>query len=288
VFSRIENGQADWGGAPSQLYFDPERKFVAKYGVNKGQFHVSPGLALRGYALNASRPLFRNNVALRQAVNFAVDRRELVRVGGNGSLLSGRRTDQYLPPSIPGFRDARIYPLDGPNLRKARSLARGHTRGGKAVLWTLAVPPLIAAGQVLKRNLRQIGLDVAVKALPPQAFISRVGRPNAAFDIAFIDFGADYIDPFSFTNLFFDSRFIGQGNSSHFSSPKYDRLLRRAASLQGEARYRAYGQLDVRLARDAAPMVAVAYGNLAALVSKRVGCIVLNFTVLDLAAACLK
>ena len=49
---------------------------------------------------------------LRQAVNFAVDRKALTRERGP---LAGTATDQYLPPALPGFRDARIYPLAGPD-----------------------------------------------------------------------------------------------------------------------------------------------------------------------------
>jgi hypothetical protein len=65
--------------------------------------------------------------------------------------------------------------------------------------------------------------------------------------------------------------------------------LRRAARLQGAARYRAYGKLDVELARVAAPMAAIFYANEGTLVSKRVGCVVVRPGFgLDLTAACLK
>jgi hypothetical protein len=57
--------------------------------------------------------------------------------------------------------------------------------------------------------------------------------------------------------------------------------------LQGAARYRTYGQLDVRLARDAAPMAAVDVLNDATLVSKRVGCVKRD-PFFDLTAVCLK
>ena len=46
------------------------------------------------FVLNTSGPLFRNNVKLRQAVNFAVDRKALTRELG---ALAGTPTDQYLP-----------------------------------------------------------------------------------------------------------------------------------------------------------------------------------------------
>jgi peptide/nickel transport system substrate-binding protein len=286
VLGRIERGQADWGlVGPPPPYFDPAQGLARKYGVNRSQFFVKPGLVLKGYALNTSRPLFRNNVDLRRAVNFALDRAALVR--NAGSLLSGRPTDQYLPPSIPGFKDAHIYPLARPDVRTARALARGHTRGGKAVLWTFDVPVALAAAQIVSQNLKKIGLEVEVRAIPPSAYFQQLDARGARFDIGFFAWAADYVDPYSFTNSLLDGRFIGENNAAHFNSPKYNALMRRAAGLQGDARYQAYGRLDVQLARDAAPLVAVAYDNQATLVSKRVGCIVLR-PALDLAAACLK
>ena len=51
-------------------------ELAQRYGVNRSQFWV-PGSSLRMFVLNTSRPLFRNNPKLRQAINFAVDRRAL-------------------------------------------------------------------------------------------------------------------------------------------------------------------------------------------------------------------
>ena len=84
------------------------------------------------------------------------------RVRGAGDLGS-RLTDQYLPRQLPGFGDARIYPLDGPTSRRREQLARGHLRGGKAVLYVNALPLTLELGQILKRQLQPIGLDVEVK-----------------------------------------------------------------------------------------------------------------------------
>lgn len=285
VLDRIEGGRADWGLIPPLLYFDPARGLVRKYGVNRSQFFVKPGLVLRGWALNSSRPLFRDNVKLRRAVNFALDRRALVRAAG--SPLAGRPTDQYLPPAVPGFKDQDIYPLTRPNVQKARALARGQTRSGKAVLYTFDVPFLLASAQIVKQNLKKIGLEVEVKSLPSPAAFRLTIRPGAPVDIAYSPWIADYVDPYQYANILFDGRFIGESNLAHFNSPRYNALLRRAARLQGDARYRAYGQLDVQLARDAAPIAAVAHDNQATLVSSRVGCIVLR-PLLDLTAACLK
>ncbi len=283
VLDRIENGSADWGIVPPPLYFAPERRLVEKYGLNKRQFYVRPGFTFRGFVLNTNSPLFRGNLPLRQAVNFAIDRKAF----GTGNLGS-RLTDQVLPPSLPGYDDAKIYPLREPNLAKARQLARGHLRTGKAVLYVNDLPLTLGIGQTLKQQLSAIGLEVDVRGIPGPALATRLSTPGEPFDMTFlVTPNVDYYDPYAFLNLLFESRFIGRTNWSNLRSPKYDRLLRLASHLRGAARLRAYGRLDVQLARNVAPIAATSYITEPTLVSKRVGCILLR-PALDLTTACLK
>jgi peptide/nickel transport system substrate-binding protein len=282
VLDRVERGDADWGFAIAAAYLDPARGLAARYGINKSQFFLTSGFGFRGFAFNTSRPLFRNNPNLRKAVNFAIDRSALRRAGGGA--LESRLSDQYLPPTMRGFRDVRIYPLDGPDLRRARALARGHRRGGKAVLYTVDSSPMPAFAQSIRQDLAKIGLDVTVKVIPLTAYFGRLGA-TGPYDIGFAPWLADYDDPYAVLNVLLDGRFVGSTNWARFDSPEYNRLLRRAARLQGAARQRAYGELDVRLARDAAPLVAIDYTNEPTLVSKRVGCVTPQF---DLTAVCLK
>lgn len=285
VVGRVERGAADWGWAPPNFLANPQLRLAAKYRVNRSQFFVQPSeRETNSWAMNTSRPLFRDNPQLREAVNFALDRRALHAVGGP---LGSRPTDQYLPPSMRGFKDAQIYPLGAPDLGRARSLARGHTRGGKAVLYTYDAPTALALGQVVKRNLAQIGIDVTVTGITHDAFGARLAQRDAPYDLAFSSWESDYADPSAVLTPLFDGQFIPDPNDSRFNTPKYNRLLRRTALLSGEVRYRAYGNLDIELARDAAPMAAFANPTEIALVSKRVGCVVLR-PKFDLAAVCLE
>jgi peptide/nickel transport system substrate-binding protein len=282
VVDRVDGSEADWGWAPAEYYFAPARRLAARHGVNRSRFFVQPGWATHGYVLNTSRPLFRDNPELRQAVNFAVDRAAHRRAGG--SELQSELTDQYLPAGFPGFRDARVYPLQRPDPARARRLARGNTRSGKAVLFTVARPPLLAAAQSLERDLAKIGLDVQVVGIPQRAYFNRLG-PTGAYDIGFRPWLPDYADPFSILNVNFDGRFVASHNWGRFDDGEINRALRDAASLEGRRRYAAYAALDERLAREAAPMIAVEVMNDATLVSARVGCVTRPF---DLAAVCLK
>jgi peptide/nickel transport system substrate-binding protein len=284
VLDRIEDGRADWGIIPPPLYFAPERGLVRKYGINKSQFFVRPGFTLRAFMLNTSSPLFRDNVPLRRAINYAVDRMAFPGASDPGT----RATDQFLAPTLPGFRDAKIYPLRGPDLAKARALARDHLRSGKATLYVADLPLTLGLGQVLKKSLAEIGLDVQVKGIPQPAYDARINTPGEPFDIAFfVTPSVDFYDPYAFLNLYFESRFIGRTNSSNLRSPAYDRRLRAASRLRGQKRLRTYGRLDADLVRNVAPVVPLTYISEPTLVSKRVGCIVLRPT-LDLETVCLK
>jgi ABC-type transport system substrate-binding protein len=268
---------------PGPILAPRAAELAQRYGVNRSRFRIVPGAGIRVFHLNMSQPLFKNNPKLRQAVNFAVDRAALTREAG---FHGETPIDQYLLAGIPGQQDERIYPLYGPDLKKARALAKGHTRSGRAVLYTTTHPFDMSQAQILQRNLKAIGLELEIKT-PPDLF-GKLATPGEPFDLGRVRwFGGG--SP-STLNFWFDGRTIGQsgnGNFSYFNSPKYTRLLDEASRLTGAARYRRYGELDVRISRDVAPMIPVSRVNAMAFVSTRVGCVVMNPN-LDLTAVCLK
>jgi peptide/nickel transport system substrate-binding protein len=283
VIDQVDRGALDYGWVPTGDYADRAVELRQKYGLNRSRFFGAPASFLRYFVLNTSRPLFRNNAELRRAVNFAVDRRALLRERGP---LAGTLTDQYLPPGLPGFQNARIYPLNGPDVARARQLARGRTRNGRAVLYTPSTPLGLSQAQVVKTDLKKIGLDVQIRGIPVTLYFDKLATPGEPFDIAWAGWLADLPDPSLLDDLF-DSRNIPEPNSARFDSPRYDALLRRASRLTGARRYAEYGKLDIDLARNAAPAIAYAYDNALTLVGPHTGCVVVN-PYLDLASACLK
>ncbi len=288
MVDRIERGEADWGWMGGIALAQRGRELVGKYGVNRNRLSIRPSPALRYFVLNTERPLFRRNARLRRAINFAVDRAALTGIRG---FLAARATDQYLPIGFAGFRDARIYPLRRPDVRRAKALARGRLRGGKAVLYTADRPLAVSLAQIVQRDLARIGLQVEIREFPFAVIFAKLATRGEPFDIGWTPgFAADYSDPYVFINLLLDGRQIGgpaNENWSYFNSPKYNRLMDRASRLSGVPRYRAYAKLDRQLARDAAPMIAYATDNHMTFVSNRVGCKILR-PELDLAAVCLK
>jgi peptide/nickel transport system substrate-binding protein len=255
---------------------------VRRYGLNRSRVFVETDSLTRMFLVNTSRPLFRDNVSLRKALNFAVDRGALTREFGPYAATA---TDHYLPQVMPGFRNERIYPLARPNVRAARALASGRTRSGKAVLYTCSDrPDCVALAQIFQQNLRTIGLEVRIRQFPLDLMFQKLSTPHEPYDLAYVGYVASWNDPELILGAF---RGGAIENWTHLNEPRFNRLLDRAARLSGPARYRAYGNVDVRLVRDAVPAVAVLNPTTWAFVSSRVGCVVMNPS-LDLTAVCLK
>jgi len=247
-FLQTKAGQVDYdmGGLPATAH----QELFNKYGVNKSRYFVNPGVNVFYVALNTNRPAFKN-AAVRKGVNYAIDRPAMLRVGG---LLAGKRTDQILPPSMRGFRDAKLYPIKGADPAKAKSLAGG-SNAEVTILHTTSASA-VARGQILQFNLKQMGLNPKLKPQPFGVAIKTAGSRTGDFDAFLIGWLADYPDPFDFINVLMDGDNIQDANNSNYAYlniAKYNKAMKAAAKLSGNPRYEAYGKLDVDLMRNAAP-----------------------------------
>jgi ABC-type transport system substrate-binding protein len=291
---RLRNGDADLGGVPTSAY----ATLGSEFGVNKanGRFHVEHAMSTWYLGLNHDRPLFGGggalgNVPLKKAVNYALDRHALIIQRG---AYSGKRTDQILPPNMPGFKEADLYPtVKAPNFKLANQLAKGHTADGKAVLYTFSSSygPLWA--QIVQFDLKQIGVDVSIQSFPRAVQIDKIETKGGEFDIGINGWGADYADPYDFLNVLLDGSKLQASNNvniSYFNNPAYNKKMLQASALAGASRFKTYGQLDIDLMKNAVPLAPILNGNNRYFTSDRVGCWTMQsvITVPNLAALCLK
>ena len=245
------------------------------------QYFVNPGgVQLDYFILNTHRTLFRD-VRIRQAVNYAINRRELARLGDVYVPLPAHPTDHYLPPGIPGYRDTSFYPTT-PNVARARALAHGAR--GTAVLYTCNAFPCPEQAQIVKNNLAAIGLQVEVEQFPRGKLLAREAHSGEPFDLAWNGWVPNYLDPGAMLTEILEDNTVGPT----FDDPAFQRRLAAAARLSGPKRYLTYGQLDLDLAREAAPLAA--FDNLSGhdLFSARIGCQTYWTYSVDLAALCIR
>jgi YVTN family beta-propeller protein len=246
------------------------------------QYFVNTYPQLDFFALNTHRPLFAD-LQLRRAVNYAIDRARLARLGDYFLALPEHATDHYLPPGTPGYRNVHIYPAT-PDLAKARRLARGHARA-TVVLYTCNVSPCLEQAQIVKTDLAAIDLRVEVKALPPGTLFTELTTPGQPFDMGWEGWLPDWRDPAAMLNTLLESGTV----VPTFDDPTWRGRLAAAAQLTGAQRYLTYARLDADLARNAAPLVA--FGNLSSpdFFAARIGCQVFEPAYgIDLGSLCIR
>ena len=269
----IDRGSTDTGDVPPAAHAELGRV----HGVRRrspGRYFANPAATIFYLALNHDRPLFRGptalgNVRLKQAINFAIDRRTMMRQRG---AFAGSVHDQLLPPTIRGFRGVALYPRR-PNLERGRALATNNLRHGEAVLFCPNTAPSPAICQVIQANLREIGLKVDVK-LAPRAGYEPPGRRGEPNDMSLETWRMDFFDPYDFLFLV-DGATIRPSNNtnlSFFNHPGYSRKIASANLLVGPGRYRAFAALDHDLMRNAAPIAVYGVANDRHYVSARTGC----------------
>ncbi len=225
------------------------------YGVNKGRFFVGSTSCVNYLALNTARAPF-DNVTLRKAVNYAIDRPALLRVLGQ---YAGKRTDQILVPGIPGYKPYNIYSLAGANVAKAKQV------GGSAIASSPTInvdhattPSQSNRAQIIEYNLKAAGFKAVDVPQPTTTYYEAIGTKGTSYNIGSAGWCADYFDPFDYINVLLDGRSIQATNNvdvSFFNNSTLNAEMDAAASLSGDARAAAYAKLDQQIMEKYAPWV---------------------------------
>jgi ABC-type transport system substrate-binding protein len=284
-FLEVKRGTADYDAAgPPPIAV---AQLAAQFGVNKARFFSHPLMETDYVALNTSRPLF-HSLAMRKAVNYAIDRPAMLRQRG---AYAGKVTDHILPPNMPGYSNKSIYPLHGPNFAKARQLVGGKTGTVQLYYLNSGVGPLQA--QVLASDLKQIGLHVSLHGFTSDVLFARIGRKGEPFDAAITAWNGDYADPGDFIDVLLNGKRIqatNNDNVSYFDDPAFNVKMNAAAKLTGPARYKRYGALDIDITKNAAPWAAFANRSTREFVSTHVTNVVYQpvYGGMDLAAVKLR
>jgi len=251
---QVKAGQSDidLGQIPPTAAAD----LAKTYGINKGRFFVGGTSCVNYMAMNNARPPF-DNVNLRKAVNWAIDRPAQVRLLG---AFAGKRTSQILVPGIPGYHPFGAYALKGANVAKAKQV------GGAAIesAPTLNVVHTTSASatnraQVAEFNLKQVGFKINDTPTPATNYYQVIQTRGTTYN--FVTNGgwcADYFDPFDYLNVLFDGSKLQAANNNnyaYFNNASFNKGLDHAASLSGKARAAAYAKLDQTLMVKYAPVV---------------------------------
>ena len=227
-----------------------------KYGVNKTRFWTKP-INCTGYLpFNTSRALFKGNLALRQAINYVIDRKSYSAQVGP---YAGGPWTHIFNPGVPGWKSVSIYKQ---NVTKAKKLAKGHFKSGSINVGFRSSGTINPAqGQIVKRDLQRLGFDgnkINMKGFSGADLYDAMGHRNTDLDMG-VSMGwcSDYPDPYDWINILLYGKSIQAENNvnySYFNDPKWNKKMEKAARLVGPNRLKVYGQMDIDIMNQAAPM----------------------------------
>jgi oligopeptide transport system substrate-binding protein len=208
--------------------------------------------------MNMANHLFKGNPKLRRAINYAISRREYVAQAGP---YAGKPWTHIFNPGVPGWKNVNPYPI-APDLQKARALAAGHFRDGKITLYYWGSGTTNnAQAAIVRQDLINLGFEpenITMKAFSGSMLSDPMGKRGNDADMG-VSYGwcSDYPDPYDWINVLFYGGFIKPENNVNYSYmdvPRWNRKMEAAAKLVGPKRFRVYGQMDLDLMREVAPV----------------------------------
>jgi ABC-type transport system substrate-binding protein len=251
----------------------------------KPYYHQEPSNWVTYGFFNTVKPPF-NNVKVRQALNYAVSKRGLIKVALGG--LAYVPNDGVLPPGMPGWVNSKEpYPY---NPKKAKELL---AQAGYGPKHPLSFPYYIpndstdqAIAQYLQASWAKVGVNISIHPVSTSVYWTNGSPPNTGgpqlnYDAGDAGWIQDYPDP----SDFFSNLLTGSGNpnpmkdhyagsnESNYDNPTVDRLVNEANALpasQDKLRYKLYDQAQ-KIVEQQAPWLFQAFMLQNALISPKVG-----------------
>jgi ABC-type transport system substrate-binding protein len=158
-------------------------------------------------------------------------------------------------------------------------LARAGQRPKRLVLYTANFAFSPKTAQVLGSNLRQLGIEVAVKYFEFSTLLDKLRTRGEPWDVTWLPWGTWYTDPAGFLVLLF--------HSTGFHGTKYEARADAVNRVTGAARGKAWTDFEADLMRTDPPVAAYMNPTTVSLLSRSYGCFRRHPVYeVDLAAAC--
>jgi ABC-type transport system substrate-binding protein len=238
---KFEAGEIDVAGIPPADF-----SYVMKTPRLKAQTLRMVTLATEYLGMNCQMAPF-NNVLVRRAFNYAIDKHKLIAVlNGRGVVARG-----VMPPGLPGY-DPGIQGYDY-NPTEARRLleAAGLPAGFAPILWMRADQTEMIIGQSIQQDLALVGVNVVLKPVAWGPLLEAIRQPDTV-ELVSLGWEADFPDPENFLDVLFARDQWGSNNDTYYSNPAVEKLLAEAAPISDDMqRYALYRQAERIIVADA-------------------------------------
>lgn len=220
------------------------------------QLVMIPSLSTEYMGINVESGIFKDK-RVRQALNYAVNREDIVEVTVNGR---GIVADTFVSPNVYGSnQELHRYGFDP---EKARELLKeaGIAEGTKVKIWTNENPLRISSSQIIQANLKEIGLEASIDILEWGSYVQRTGNGEHELFILGWNAGTGDADNAIYP-LFHSASKGGAGNRSFYVNERVDGLIDESRVLQGEERKEYLLDAQEAIIEDA-PIVPLYYKNI--------------------------
>ncbi|MDQ1006530.1 peptide/nickel transport system substrate-binding protein [Streptomyces sp. V4I23] len=189
-----------------------------------------------------------DNVKVRQAVQYALDR-EAVTTASGGPALNDPAT-ALMPGSLFAGKqpDSLKIPLTG-DVEKAKQLLKEADRAGGFSTSITVSNGDKGVGEAIQQSLGRAGIKVVIETVDPSAFYDTIGDTKNRTDLVYTGWCPDYPSGSTFLPFVFDGRYIKEkGNSGNHSLFRDDATMKRmdeiAAMTDAAQANKAWQELD--------------------------------------------
>lgn len=245
-FAALRSGDVDLSERVPSQHVDAIQKGKYK-GLNVS---FAEGASMKGLVFNAAVAPF-NDVKVRQAFAFAIDKQEVIRAAYWGL---GIPVNQKTHPNSPWHFDVPDRKRD---LEKARSLLKqaGYSAGlkVKAVVYQGTEQDI----QIVQKQLRDIGVEIEFQIMTLATYLEAIQTGNFMFGT----FGGDsHVDPDPNYYVDFHTERVRNRNMPGYSNARVDALLERGrVTMDQQERKKIYHEV-IRILNDEVPVIWLAIG----------------------------
>jgi peptide/nickel transport system substrate-binding protein len=198
-----------------------------------------PGGSYMQTTLNTRRPPL-NDVRLRQAIAYALDKEEILKADRWGF---GEAVNQLFPKSSPWYVEVEDRKRD---LDRARKLLAEAGLPQGISLPILVSPKYLSTAQVMQTQLKAVGINLDFQQMDDATRLARTNSADFTMDLRGVGFP---LDPHQALSMFYSK--LGRRNTSGYVNPEFDRRYEQAQVEQSfRKRRELYGEATKLVVKD--------------------------------------
>jgi oligopeptide transport system substrate-binding protein len=236
-----------------------KQEYKEKFSLRKQTYLITEYL---GFLSDTTSPVLKNaptkNKLVRQAINYAIDRKKIVTYFRNGVGLPA--TSGFIPAGLLGHDSSGSFGYQY-NPEKAQQLLRdaGYPNGKGLQPLTILVPDIwVDIVNFIATQLQDVGIQVQIETIQPNVLKQEMSRGNVmCFRGQWL---ADYPDAESYM-AFFNSKFPAPPNYTRFKNSAFDKWYDLSLNQPDSIRWNMYRKMD-SLVMNEAPVIPLFYDQI--------------------------